>query len=219
MNDLIIKQFVQDLSPPEEVDQLDGTGRLQSVYPHSVNWLEVAVATFGPITADFATHSQDLTIFNEQQRFLRKHDLLLKRLWFLWKPENLGSKIASDRSRSVICGCVGGCRFFGNNVNGVRFFTVQVLDAGEMRFARYGSESIWGGANERQGIEERLKYKSGGLSSQSLGESLLRLRKQSEILNRKATGVIKSNKGLVFNFAFVDTFYALDLNVVEVKST
>ena len=183
------------MSPPEEVDQLNGSSRSHSFYSHSHNWLEVAVVTFGPITADHATCSHDVFLFNEQQAFLRKHDHLLKRLWFLWKPAKLNGKIAADRARSNICGCVGGCKFFGNNVNGVRFFTVQKLDASEMQFSRYGSESIWGGANERQGIEERLRYKNGTISLQSLGGSSLRLRKTSEMTNRKTGAKVKSLKG------------------------
>ena len=199
---------MQDLSPPEEVDQLNGATRSKSFYLHSNNWLEVAVVTFGPITADHALCTYDFFIFNEQQTFLRKHDELLKRLWFLWKPENLKNKISADRARSNICGCVGGCQFFGNNVNGVRFFTVQVLDAGEMQFSRYGSESIWGGANERQGIEERLRCKSGTISLQSLGASTLRLRKTSEITNRKTSGKFKSVRG-AFIVDFVYYFNVL----------
>lgn len=195
INDLVIRQYVQDLSPPEEVDQLNGSSRSHSVYVHSNNWLEVGVIMFGPITADYALCDNDVFLFNEQQRFLRKHDELLKRLWFLWKPDKLKNKISADRARSNICGCVGGCKFFGNNINGVRFFTVQVLDASEMQFSRYGSESIWGGANERQGIEERLRYKSGTMSLQSLGASSLRLRKTSEITNRKSVGKLKSMRG------------------------
>ena len=150
---------------------------------------------FGPITADYTMCNNDLFMFNEQQAFLQKHDHFLKRLWFLWKPNNLTYKIAADRARSNICGCVGGSKFFGNNVNGVRFFTVQVLDASEMRFSRYGSESIWGGANERQGIEERLRCKSGTISLQSLGASSLRLRKTSEIANRQGSGKFRPIRG------------------------
>lgn len=144
-------------------------------------------------------------MFNEQQSFLRKHDQSLKRLWFLWKPKQLKGKIAADRARSNICGCVGGCKFFGNNVNGVRFFTAQLLDASEMQFSRYGSESIWGGANERLGIEERLRCKSGTMSLQSLTEGHLRLRRTSEMINGKSNHKIKSMKGEICLFLFFST--------------
>ena len=195
---------------------MDGSSRSQSFYPLSNNWLEVAVTTFGPITADSVTYANDVTIFNEQQQFLRKHDELLKRLWFLWTPKKLKSKIAADRSRSIICGCVGGCRFFGNNVNGVRFFTVQVLDAGEMHFSRYGSESIWGGVNDRQGIEERLRHRSGGLSLQSLGESSLRLRKISELANRRSGGKSKEYN-IIHNIHHISNiFFKFFIRYIEV---
>eukprot|EP00794_Sanderia_malayensis_P007184 gene7184-7990_t len=198
LNDLTIKQYVQDLSPPEEVDLLNGNSRHQSIYMHSLKWIEIAVAAFGPITADSTTFSNDVTLFNEQQDFLRRHDKLLKRLWFLWSPLKLKSKIAADRAKSSICGCVGGCRFFGNNSNGVKFFTTQVLDAGEKRFGRFGSESIWGGANERQGITERLKQSSTITSSLSIGEASVHAKKMS-LRNQQAKSVgtlgrIRSNK-------------------------
>ena len=184
------------------MDKLNGTNRTHSIYMHSVNWVEIGVAAFGPITADVVTFSQDLSMFTEQQRFLRKHDKLLKRLWFLWNHKELQGKIAADRSKSAICGCVGGCRFFGNNTNGVRFFTTQLLDAGEKRFGRYGSESIWGGANERPGIAERLQQMSGVLSTMSMPESSLRLRKGSELSTRKsgsALARVRSFKGEVIS--------------------
>ena len=195
INDLVIRQYVQDLSPPEEVDQFNGSSRSQSVYLRSNNWLEVGVIMFGPITGDCAICTNNPLVYNEQQAFLQKHDEFLTRLWFLWKPEKLKNKISADRSRSNICGCVGGCKFFGNNVNGVRFFTVQLLDASEMQFSRYGSESIWGGANERLGIEERLRCRSGTISLQSLRASSIKLRKTSEVTNRKGFGKFKSIRG------------------------
>lgn len=48
-------------------------------------------------------------------RYLKLHDDCYKRLWFLWPSD----------SRSLVtgkCGCVGGCAFFGRNLNGQRFF-------------------------------------------------------------------------------------------------
>ncbi len=77
-------------------------------------------------------------------------------------------------------------------MNGVKFFTTQVLDAEEKKFGRYGSESIWGGANERQGIGERLRQGSLILSSVSIGESSLAHRKVSGISNRKSIGRIRN---------------------------
>ncbi len=191
---------MQDLSPPEEIDSLNGNTRQQSIYMHSLKWIEVAVAAFGPITADITTFSNDITLFNEQQDFLRRHDQLLKRLWFLWSPLQLKSRISADRAKSSICGCVGGCRFFGNNINGVKFFTTQVLDAGEKKFGRYGSESLWGGANDRQGITERLKQGSVISSNLSIGESSLHLRKISQLSQRAKSGStlgrMRANKGI-----------------------
>lgn len=57
-----------------------------------------------------------------QQKFLKTHDEKLKKLWFLWPELN---KSAGN------CGCTGGCLFFGDNINGKRFFKPSYRDLDE----------------------------------------------------------------------------------------
>ena len=192
------------MTPPPEQQETDQSTKEVEGAPeksrpsttHSNNWLEVAVAAFGPITADIADISRDHFHYSQQLHFLREHDTLLKRLWFLWKPEELSNKLAADRAKSAICGCVGGCKFFGSNVNGVKFFTTQTLDAGEGKFSRYGSESLWGGSHEKQGMKKRMIGRSGSVS---IAGSSLGLRKKQADHRRSASlgGRLRSQKGNV----------------------
>lgn len=60
--------------------------------------------------------------------FLKIHDKRHKRLWFLW---NTGF----DAMR---CGCIGGTAFFGNNINGPKFFKPSAQDIQDgINIARY----------------------------------------------------------------------------------
>lgn len=81
-------------------------------------WLESGGLTLGPIDAEAAMALPNPDYHEIQDMFLKCHDKKTKRLWFLWPSEN--SKI----SAAVIgkCGCHGGCKFFGNNKNGIGFF-------------------------------------------------------------------------------------------------
>ncbi|KAK4878280.1 hypothetical protein RN001_010786 [Aquatica leii] len=93
----------------------------QQKYSHSNNletsdlWLEVGVINFGSLIIESAISSneKDQNLHAIQQKFLRTHDVKLKKLWFLWPELNK----LTDK-----CGCSGGCVFFGNNRNGPRFF-------------------------------------------------------------------------------------------------
>lgn len=78
-------------------------------------WLEVGAVNFGPFIVESAVslNIEDQHLHVVQQKFLKMHDVKLKRLWFLWPDLNK----AVDK-----CGCTGGCAFFGNNRNGERFF-------------------------------------------------------------------------------------------------
>lgn len=84
-------------------------------------WLEAGGVILGPIIVDaaVATPSHDFLI--SQKRFLEIHDNRTRRLEFLWwhgDPPNVGK----------VCGCLGGCRFFGSNRNGPSFFNPSNQD-------------------------------------------------------------------------------------------
>jgi len=57
-------------------------------------------------------------------RYLKRHDLSTKRLWFLW-----GDALPSAGKTPAKCGCIGGCAFFGSNRNGPLFFKPSRQDA------------------------------------------------------------------------------------------
>lgn len=104
----------------------------------SESWLEVGSISLGPLVIEAAmslsSPEQSLHLvqhkyvffsllissFNNQYfRYLRSHDDRTKKLWFLWNSENEGH---SSKRPVGKCGCIGGCIFFGQNVNGARFF-------------------------------------------------------------------------------------------------
>ena len=80
------------------------------------NWLKIGAINFDSLILESSTGTEVDEITKLQSKFLRFHDEKTKRLWFLWSNEN------------PCCGCVGGCTFFGNNFNGVRFFKPHKSD-------------------------------------------------------------------------------------------
>ncbi len=86
---------------------------------HQDIWVETGNIRFGPVFIEGAVstggHKSPGDAQKLQHEFLKKHDSKTKRLWFLWPN-------ALMKERAGKCGCVGGCNFFGNNSNGVRFF-------------------------------------------------------------------------------------------------
>ncbi|XP_048267008.1 transmembrane protein KIAA1109 homolog isoform X2 [Bombus terrestris] len=85
-------------------------------------WLEVGSVALGPVILEAAislpTPEHNLHLI--QNKYLKLHDEATKRLWFLW-PRESGVK-------ATRCGCIGGCAFFGNNRNGLRFFKPSYHD-------------------------------------------------------------------------------------------
>lgn len=70
------------------------------------------------------TNDNGLIIFS----FLKLHDKRHKKLWFLW---NSGYE-------ALRCGCIGGTAFFGNNINGPKFFKPSAQDIQDgINIARY----------------------------------------------------------------------------------
>lgn len=95
-----------------------GQGSQQGSHPEM--WLEVGGFSLGPIYIDAATSLLKKDIGLLQAKFLRTHDNKRKRLWFLW-----GSDTCLNHALEGKCGCSGGCAFFGNNKNGLPFFSVS----------------------------------------------------------------------------------------------
>lgn len=93
---------------------------------------------FGPVfvdTAELLSIVESYTI--SQKKFLSIHDAKVKKLWFLWNdkfPSNTSSYLAGK------CGCVGGCAFFGNNLNGRNFFSLNSRDAVDGKIYEQRSE-------------------------------------------------------------------------------
>ncbi|CAH0548963.1 unnamed protein product [Brassicogethes aeneus] len=87
-------------------------------------WLEVGAVNFGPLIVESAISSdvKEQNLHAIQQKFLKRHDDKLKKLWFLWPDSN---------KTTAKCGCTGGCKFFGSNRNGTRFFKPSRKDLEE----------------------------------------------------------------------------------------
>ncbi|XP_050415172.1 bridge-like lipid transfer protein family member 1 [Patella vulgata] len=83
-------------------------------------WLEAGSFSFGPINVEAAMAIPSPEIQLVQDTFLKTHDRKTKRLWFMWPLEAMGP--GNHPHTLGKCGCQGGCRFFGNNKNGVAFF-------------------------------------------------------------------------------------------------
>ncbi|XP_063234537.1 bridge-like lipid transfer protein family member 1 isoform X2 [Bacillus rossius redtenbacheri] len=87
-------------------------------------WLEVGSVSVGPLTAEAAVSipAPEENLHTVQHSYLRMHDKASKRLWFLWVGEDSTVKQVNT------CGCIGGCVFFGNNHNGLKFFKPSQQD-------------------------------------------------------------------------------------------
>lgn len=87
---------------------------------HTNTWLEAGGFALGPISLEAAIALPNPQLHAIQDAFLRLHDMQLKRLWFLWPPEE--TQAAQNPAVNGKCGCLGGCQFFGMNKNGLTFF-------------------------------------------------------------------------------------------------
>ena len=120
-----LRQFVCTPWPENSRVTLGEARRPLSLVENSA-WLEAAVVQLGPIVTDISGATSKPEFHLEQKDFLEMHDAKFQRLWFLWQPQDqLPGKLHG------VCGCTGGCNFFGKNVNGPRFFTAEKLDASE----------------------------------------------------------------------------------------
>ena len=90
----------------------------------SETWLEAGGITLGPLNIDTSMALPRPEYQKIQDEFLKMHDRKTRRLWFLWPPDF----IVMTASVLGKCGCSGGCRFFGNNRNGPKFFKPSPLD-------------------------------------------------------------------------------------------
>lgn len=167
INECCIRQYVQQVN----LDYVEAMKPSYYTTSYSNNWIEVGVVGLGPITVDIQAFCMNTLSRKQHLEFLLLHDARTKRLWFIWNEDDLNSKLAVDRRKLQICGCVGGCTFFGNNANGVHFFTNQPLDASTGKQNRYGSESLWGGMSAEIGnsVKEHLLQRSASMMN-SMGK-------------------------------------------------
>ena len=194
INEITIRQYIQQVNLT-----LSDTQPQHNVPTHSNSWVEVAVVGLGPITADLAFYQKTEDMQNEQLNFLIIHDKQTNRLWFLWYEDELKGKLAKDRCKQNICGCIGGCNFFGPNNNGVRFFTTQPLNSSNNQQSHYGSESLWGtrkesGANIKEHLMRRSEAKSLGVSMSGTSSNLLH--RGSSVMARKPRSETGMKKAL-----------------------
>ncbi|XP_065331514.1 bridge-like lipid transfer protein family member 1 isoform X1 [Cloeon dipterum] len=93
------------------------------------SWLEIGSISLGPLIVEAAMSlsSPEQSLHLVQHKFLRTHDEKTRKLWFLWLNEKEGHSVAAGKSIGK-CGCIGGCVFFGQNINGPGFFKPNRLD-------------------------------------------------------------------------------------------
>ncbi|KAI5636032.1 hypothetical protein NE865_11233 [Phthorimaea operculella] len=86
-------------------------------------WLGVGTLAFGPvlIEGNEALPQTPKNLHMVQHRFIKLHDEKTRRLWFLWP----------NTGKNGLCGCVGGCAFFGSNRNGPGFLKPCGTDLAE----------------------------------------------------------------------------------------
>ncbi|KAJ2953969.1 hypothetical protein O0L34_g1610 [Tuta absoluta] len=86
-------------------------------------WLGVGTVAFGPvlIEANEALPQTPKNLHMVQHKFIKLHDEKTRRLWFLWP----------NTGKNGLCGCVGGCAFFGSNRNGPGFLKPCGTDLAE----------------------------------------------------------------------------------------
>jgi hypothetical protein len=101
VSQLMTDQLMSNLTERHKVS------RLQPTVDNDDVWREIGCVVVPEVSVDVSEHYSDLVSLLEiQQRFLRHHDRPYKRLWFLWKDEELVP------IGPVECGCYGGCQFF-----------------------------------------------------------------------------------------------------------
>lgn len=136
--------FVHKIDISQYVLLLAGNKLKNQVGQEEAGWLEAASLHAGPIISDICLEEDTNLDPTDQKEFLEKHDKKTQRLWFLWQHDKArGTSLLSEKDGR--CGCVGGCSFFGKNVNGPVFFKLDYLDAGqeEKEGRLFGSPDGW----------------------------------------------------------------------------
>ncbi|XP_048589365.1 transmembrane protein KIAA1109 homolog isoform X3 [Nematostella vectensis] len=163
-----IRQFVLAPFPLSEDPMLSDVHKRMSVCD-DVIWLEAASMELGPIISDVALATDNLDNRFSQKDFLQHHDHASQRLWFLWEPSE-----RHPNRRHGCCACVGGCNFFGKNVNGPRFFVAEKLDASynDTGIGGFGSEGgFYDDANLGDQGSKALMYSRDALGSSYMDAS------------------------------------------------
>jgi len=94
------KQFVLSVPVTDPYDEQKA---------QNICWLEAGGIGLGPVIVDVALALPNPELLRAQREFVALHDRRTRRLSFLW-------------GGSSVCGCVGGCVFFGSNRNGPSVF-------------------------------------------------------------------------------------------------
>ena len=138
-----VSVFIHKIDISQYVLLLAGNKIKNQVGQEETCWLEAASLRAGPIISDICLEEDSILNPTDQKEFLEKHDKKTRRLWFLWqRDKGRGFRPIENEGR---CGCVGGCNFFGKNVNGPIFFKLDYLDAAqeENEGRLFGSPDGW----------------------------------------------------------------------------
>ncbi|XP_036364401.1 transmembrane protein KIAA1109 homolog isoform X4 [Octopus sinensis] len=156
-------------------------------------WLECGQVSFGPINIEAAMALPNLEFHKIQDDFLKSHDRKTRRLWFLWRSEVPNVTFVIGRK----CGCLGGCKFFGNNKNGLGFFHPKKFSSGNSNAAVF-----------------QIFPKD---ADPGFGQSLLcRNKLMFETNNSKVPGSPETYKGLIFTRGYMSTFGSPDTPTTNV---
>ena len=139
-----VSLFINKIDVSQYVLLLAGNKIKNQVGQEEACWLEAASLHAGPIISDICLDEDTGLSPTNQKEFLQKHDKKTQRLWFLWRHSKARGKALFIQKDSG-CGCIGGCNFFGQNVNGPNFFKLDYLDAGqeEKEGRLFGSPDGW----------------------------------------------------------------------------
>lgn len=156
-------------------------------------WVESGAVSLGPINIEAAMALPNLEFHKIQDDFLKSHDRKTHRLWFMWTPDM--ANITSAVSRK--CGCLGGCKFFGNNKNGLGFFHPGKFASGNLNAAVF------------QVFPEDADL--------GFGQSLLCKDKlMFEVNNSKGSVSPEIPKGLIFTRGYMTTYGSPDTPMTNV---
>ncbi|CAL8082184.1 unnamed protein product [Calicophoron daubneyi] len=199
-----LKQFIRPVAGEFRVGSKEKAVKLfVDTEQQRIPWLEAGCLSLGPIHVNVAKAAENPELPLWQLEFLRHHDTVTKRLWFLWSPHrHVQGEDCTNGSGSIQlidytppsvqanCGCYGHCSFFGSNQSGCTLYDELITGLFRQR-ALFPPRTVYGtkpGQNlEKASTETNASigfplfsnptpqdnYPGASVAATSFGESLL----------------------------------------------